>query len=646
MLYHSCLIFDTFVITATHSFNTNLIIQLQMKKQLLMILAMGAISSAFAQLPVSTTPQNRKVVLEEYTGIHCGYCPDGHKIAQNIYNADPNNVILVNVHAGGFATPSTGEPDFRSTDGTSMNSTFGISSYPSGQVNRNYFVGTSSNPTPTTTATGTVTLNRGSWTGAANNIKTQSAYCNVAVQGTVDATTRVLTVQAQVYYTASSPVATNYLTIMLLENNVPGPQSDYGNYNPTNWNVDGTYKHNHFLRKTLTPTFGTPISTTSAGSTFSTTVTYTVPAVFGTGTFTNTCMLGRLELVAFVNQANTGNGQRIINGARGPLALTNIPNTLDAAPVNLLSDAEVCAGNLQNIKFKFNNNGSATITNAVFSYNINGGTPNTFTFTGSVGPLSQSSPVSLPNMVFTPLASNTLNISVVSVNAGTDQNSANDATMKLIPLTAVTANSVTMQMDFTQDRYGSEVGWGVYDEATMVAVPGATIAYGTYPDLTANGTQLHTHTFVVSPAKCYKLVVNDQYGDGVNAGYGVGGYALKSGISNIIVGNGQYGAGENKWYKTSVTAGIATAGINVSNVTVYPNPAVNSANLSVEMTQNENVNVVIMNSLGQVVYNESLSLEAGSNNIKLNTENWAGGLYNINMSTSKGSATQKLTISK
>jgi len=33
---------------------------------------------------VSKTPENRKVILEEYTGINCGYCPDGHKRADSL----------------------------------------------------------------------------------------------------------------------------------------------------------------------------------------------------------------------------------------------------------------------------------------------------------------------------------------------------------------------------------------------------------------------------------------------------------------------------------------------------------------------------------------------------------------------------------
>ena len=44
-----------------------------MKKQLLTLLAAGAASSMFAQLPVSTTPTTKNIVLEEFTGIHCGY---------------------------------------------------------------------------------------------------------------------------------------------------------------------------------------------------------------------------------------------------------------------------------------------------------------------------------------------------------------------------------------------------------------------------------------------------------------------------------------------------------------------------------------------------------------------------------------------
>jgi hypothetical protein len=36
-----------------------------------------------AQTIVSTSPENKKIVLEEYTGIHCTYCPDGHELVHH-----------------------------------------------------------------------------------------------------------------------------------------------------------------------------------------------------------------------------------------------------------------------------------------------------------------------------------------------------------------------------------------------------------------------------------------------------------------------------------------------------------------------------------------------------------------------------------
>lgn len=624
-----------------------------MKKQLLTILATGAVSSMFAQLPVSTAPQNKKAVLEEFTGVYCGYCPDGHFRANNIYLADPTNVVLINIHSGGYANVATGEPDLKTPAGNAIDPMTGMNilGYPAGDVNRTNF----GNATTPTLSQQTVTpwgmaQSRGTWATTVPTIKSQSAYCNVALQGTIDAQTRVLTVQAQVYYTANSPVATNSLNIVLLEDAITGPQHNYGSptpYNAANYNADGSYNHNHVLRTTLTGNFGVPVSPTTMGSTYNGTFTYTIPATMGASGKTTQVLLGRLKLAAFVTQTNT----LTINAAHGPLVITNYANSLDIAPSNItttdgsfLSDPAVCTGPLKT-NFKFVNNGSTTVTQAVFSYNVNGGAPQTYTWTGNLLPMTMSQTMTFTPISFSPIASNTLNVSVVSVNGSADQNPANNTVSKIIPY-AVTANTLAMQMDFTQDQWGTEVGWGVYDEVTSTPVAGAVVAAGTYADLGAAGTLLHTHTFTVSASTCYKLVVTDVYGDGVNAGYGAGGYSLKSGASAIITSNGQYGTGETKLFKTAGSTGLTALALNISGLNVYPNPASNSTNINFVLTQNENINVVVVNTLGQVVYSESLSLDAGSHDVKLNTENWASGVYNMNFTTSSGSASRKLTITK
>jgi hypothetical protein len=613
-----------------------------MKKQLLTIMAMGAMSSTFAQLPVSTVPSNKNVVLEEFTGVYCGYCPDGHAKATTLYNSNPVRVVLINIHQGGYATVNSGEPDFTTPEGNAIGTMTGmlIAGYPAGDVNRTVMAGSQT--------AGGMAENRGNWTANANTIMTQAAYCNVALQGTVDATTRVLTIQAAVYYTANSPASTNMLNLVLMEDDVPGPQHDYGNYNPTNWNPDGTYKHNHVLRHMLTGNFGVSIPVTTAGTTYTTTATYTIPATYGAIGKTTQALLGRMNIAAFVTETNT----LTINAAHGPLVITNIPNTLDAGVTNLTAtdgkmgnDAAVCAAKL-NANFKFVNYGSTTITQAVFSYNANGSGASTYTWTGSLPPLTESQTINLPTLSFAPVASNTLNINVVSVNGSTDQNPANNTWVKTgIPLTAVVANTLAMQMDFTQDQYGSEDKWTLYDE-----VAGTTISTdGPWADLSTPGQLLHTKTFTTTSNTCYKLVVTDAYGDGTYSSTvtACGSYYLKSGATTIISNpNGNYGYGENKWYKTANITGIAAPQMHISSMSMYPNPATSSTNIKFEMSQNENVNIIVVNALGQSVYNESLSLNSGEQTINLNTENWASGLYNVSVSSPSGSTKQKLTISK
>lgn len=623
-----------------------------MKKQLLTIMAMGAMSSLFAQLPVSTTPQNKKAVLEEFTGVYCGYCPDGHYRATQIYNANPTNVVLINVHSGGYANVATGEPDLKTTAGNAIDPMTGMNilGYPAGDVNRMNFGTLNATYAQQTVTPFGMAQSRGTWTYTIPNVLAQSAYCNVALQGTIDATTRVLTVQAAVYYTANSPVSTNSLNIVLLQDKIVGPQHNYGSptlYNAANYNADGSYNHNHVLRTTLTGNFGIPVSPTTAGSTYTTTLTYTIPATYGAAGKTTQALLGNMKIAAFVTETNT----LTVNAAHGPLTIVNYPNSLDIAPSNstttdgsFVTDPYVCNGPLKT-NFKFVNNGSTTVTQAVFSYNVNGGAPQTYTWTGNLPPLTMSQTMTFSPISFAPIASNTLNISVVSVNGTTDQNPANNNVSKIIPY-AVTANTLAMQMDFTQDRYGSEVGWGVYDEATSTAVPGAVVATGTYTDLAASGTQLHTHTFTVSANTCYKLVVTDAYGDGVNGGYGAGNYSLKSGSTQIIYSNGAYGLGETRLFKSAGSTGLTALALNIAGLNMYPNPASNSTTIGFELNQNENISVVVMNTLGQVMYNESLSFNAGNHEIKLNTESWAAGVYNVNFTTSAGSASRKLTITK
>lgn len=212
---------------------------------------------------VSTQPQNRTVVMEEFTGVNCGYCPQGHAIAQEIATSNPGTV-LINVHAGSFATPRAGQPDFRSTFGTALNNGFGVNSYPSGMVNR-YNAGSG------------LVVGRGTWSGYADAIKELPSPVNVGLVSRYNEMTREVSVDVEVYYTSDAPEANNFLTVVFLESGVIGYQA---NYDLPSGSVPN-YEHNHILRANLQQnTFGDTISTTSAGTYVKYNYTYTVPAQY------------------------------------------------------------------------------------------------------------------------------------------------------------------------------------------------------------------------------------------------------------------------------------------------------------------------------------------------------------------------------
>ncbi len=273
--------------------------------------------TASAQLPVSHTAGNKNVLIEEFTGIHCQYCPDGHKISAQVMAAYPGKVFAVNVHTGGYASPGSGELDFRTTDGDAISNIpgMGITGYPTGDVNRHLWYGSA------------LAIDRANWQLASQMAMSQSAYVNIAGAAVLNTATKVLTINIEAYYTANSPLATNKFTVLLLQDNIDGTQTGGSTFNPTMINSDGTYRHMHALRDVLTSAAaGDIIATTSAGTTFTKTITYTVPASFKN----IPVKTADLELIAFVSEGST----ETINVCKIPITLSTTgiaENTLNSS---------------------------------------------------------------------------------------------------------------------------------------------------------------------------------------------------------------------------------------------------------------------------------------------------------------------------
>lgn len=238
-----------------------------MMKSLFSALLLCFSSLLFSQSIVTTTPQHSTAVLEEYTGIHCTFCPDGHKIANEIKADYKNQVLLVNVHTGSYATPGTNEPDYRTPFGTSLASQTNLSGYPSGTVSRHIFPSLAS----------TMALNRGAWRTAVEEAILETSPVTVGATSSYDPLTRILTVNVEAYYVKDAAKPTNKINVALVQDSLLGPQTGGTSFYPANY-VNGQYVHNHMLRHLISGQWGTLISSTNKGDLFTQTYTYTLPA--------------------------------------------------------------------------------------------------------------------------------------------------------------------------------------------------------------------------------------------------------------------------------------------------------------------------------------------------------------------------------
>ena len=274
-------------------------------KKLTLILALMLPLTIFSQNIVNTTPENKNAILEEFTGIYCVFCPDGHYIAQNLKYSYPNDLFLLNLHTGGYATPSSpNDPNFIIPENDSIADLSNLAGYPAGTVNRYQF--------PMTQGGGTA-MSRGDWADAVQDIISQPSYLNIGILAEHDTLTDYINITAEVYYTDSLPVdgfgfqPTNYLNIVLTQDSVLGPQTGGSQYNPGAivpgpWQP--TYSHQHMVREYITGQWGVPLNNTLVypGDLFTNTFTYAIPNNINDIIFD----VNNIKVVAFVTENPLG----------------------------------------------------------------------------------------------------------------------------------------------------------------------------------------------------------------------------------------------------------------------------------------------------------------------------------------------------
>ena len=313
---------------------------------------------------VSTDPQNKKILLEEFTGIHCGNCPDGHAMAKKLHTAKPEDVFIIAVHAGYYATPGADQADLRTDDGIELHDFFGADSYPSGMVNRIPYGNE-------------YAISRSLWAKQARIIISDIAPVNLMVNCEYDDFYEKITVTVDGYWVEDSPSDSARLSVALLQNNIQAYQAGSG--------IGDDYIHQHILRDYITDAFGDLITTNKKGEYFTATYTYTLPEDYR-GVIV---VPEQLELIAFV----TENEANVLNVASKKLSHSSFELTMEAE----ISEPKIPIG--RNYAYSFlemylENKSTTPITSATFDVELNGVVKQT-EWTGNIDALSTEE-ISIP----------------------------------------------------------------------------------------------------------------------------------------------------------------------------------------------------------------------------------------------------------
>ncbi|PBQ31846.1 hypothetical protein CNR22_08715 [Sphingobacteriaceae bacterium] len=111
-------------------------------------------------------------------------------------------------------------------------------------------------------------------------------------------------------------------------------------------------------------------------------------------------------------------------------------------------------------------------------------------------------------------------------------------------------------------------------------------------------------------------------------------------------GNNLYLDNINLLQLESPTVGIPKITTSRSSMVLYPNPSTGVTNLIVSSGRSSDATVTVINALGQVVYNKTTNLTAGSTTLQVDLKNLADGIYTVSLTTNDGRLVKKINITK
>ena len=223
----------------------------------------------------------KKVLVEDYTGTWCGYCP---RLAYQLDQAEQQNSLII-----GAAIHNNDEMTYEYE--AQLRAEYGVTGLPSGRINRN-----------------TV------WNESVSQILNYLGS-NPGLGLAINSTLAGSDIDVEIKIGYDVPASNNKIVVYLMEDGLIYPQVNYYNNDPNStWYQTGdpiqNFVHNNVLRKAFTNIFGDAIPDAAVGDEYINYFNLTVPA-----SVQNT---SNLEIVAFVLNTTTGS---VVNVQHSPLGV-------------------------------------------------------------------------------------------------------------------------------------------------------------------------------------------------------------------------------------------------------------------------------------------------------------------------------------
>ena len=593
-----------------------------MKKIVLSLLGLFSAFAVSAQTPqfVSTEPANKNVIIEEYTGINCGYCPDGHKRVREYEAANPGRVFGINIHAGSYAANT-----YTTQWGNALMNQAQVTGFPSGTINRETFTYYDDYYGQTVTS---MALGRGQFVSCGNEILAQTSFVNVAAQASIDATTRVMTVNVEAYYTADAETASNKLNVVLLQDSIIGPQSGASG-NPSQVTSDGQYIHMSMLRDMITGQWGDDITAPEgstvipAGTLIQRTYTYNIP-----GSISNELVkLGHLRLIVFVAKDT----KEIYTGSECIPTVTNLPE-LAAMSTTMSAQGQNGCNDLASLSLKVYNYGANAITNMQIAYGSAVTGNQTFDWTGSIT-TDEEVFVELPDVAVNVGQNTNVFANIVSINGTAISDEQKTATIKKDA--PKEGNGDKLKIIIKTDQYAYECSWKLSDGNGNVL---AEEDY--YPQ---QAVVRDTVIVPLTETGCYVFEIFDEYGDGGTT------YKIYDGSETRLVNGTGSSYDDYKAIDIKILSlvGLEEAEGAILQTLAYPNPVNDMLNLEISMLESTHANISVVDMLGrEVISLGEVALATGNNKFEINTSNLSNGAYFVKIISNSGITSKKISVNR